>query len=159
MESADLLELHDDLSRECSRLQRLVDGLNELGHRLDHSAESVEAAALRLHSFYTGVERMLLLVSRVVNGRTPSQGEGWHRRLLERMAMNTDTRPAVLNEATQMELQEFLRFRHLVRNLYADELRVEPIERLIEKLQDTWPKLVADIKDFQRWLMSIAKNL
>ena len=159
MESADLLELHDDLSRECSRLQRLVDGLNELVHRLDHSAESVEAAALRLHSFYTDVERMLLLVSRVVNGGTPSQGEGWHRRLLERMAMNTDTRPAVLNEATQMELQEFLRFRQLVRNLYADELRVEPMERLIEKLQDTWPKLVADIKDFQRWLTSIAKNL
>ena len=58
-----------------------------------------------------------------------------------------------------MELREFLRFRHLVGNLYADELRVEPIERLIEKLQDTWPKLVADIKDFQRWLTSIAKNL
>ena len=159
MESADLLELHDDLSRECSRLQRLGAGLNELCQRLDHSAESVEAAALRLHSFYTGVERMLLLVSRVVNGGTPSKGEGWHRRLLERMAMYTDTRPAVPNEATQMELQEFLRFRHLVRNLYADELRVEPIERLIEKLQDTWPKLVADIKDFQRWLTSIAKNL
>ena len=32
----------------------------------------MEAAALRLHSFYTGVERMLLLVSRVVNGGTPS---------------------------------------------------------------------------------------
>jgi len=159
VESADLLELHDDLSRECSRLQRLVDGLNELGHRLDHSAESVEAAALRLHSFYTGVERMLLLVSRVVNGGTPSQGEGWHRRLLERMAMNTDTRPAVLNEATQMELQEFLRFRHLVRNLYADELRVEPIQRLIEQLLQTWPKLEDDISGFQRWLTSIAKNL
>ena len=159
MKSADLLELNVDLSRECSRLQRLVDGLNELGHRLDHSAESVEAAALRLHSFYTGVERMLLLVSRVVNGGTPNKGEGWHRRLLERMAMNTDTRPAVLNEVTQMELQEFLRFRQLVRNLYADELRMEPIERLIEKLQDTWPKLVADIKKFQRWLTSVAKNV
>ena len=75
---------------------------------------------------------MLLLISRVVNGGTPSQGEGWHRRLLERMAMATDTRPAVLHESTQQELQEYLRFRHLVRNLYADELRPEPIQRLIE---------------------------
>ena len=73
--------------------------------------------------------------------------------------MNTDTRPAVLNEATQMELQEFLRFRHLVRNLYADELRVEPIQRLIEQLLQTWPKLEDDISGFQRWLTSIAKNL
>lgn len=118
----------------------------------------MQAAALRLHSFYTGVERMLLLVSRVVNGGTPSQVEGWHRRLLERMAMATDTRPAVLKESTQQELQEFLRFRHLVRNLYADELRLEPIQRLIEQHQHTWPKLETDIKGFQTWLRSIASE-
>ena len=158
MQSADLLELHDDLSRECSRLHKLVTGLSELGQRLDHSAEAVEAAALRLHSFYTCVERMLLLISRVVNGGTPSQGEGWHRRLLERMAMATDTRPAVLNETTQVELKEYLRFRQLVRNLYADELRLEPIQRLIEQLQHTWPKLETDITGFQRWLTSIARE-
>mgnify|MGYP001977645203 CR=1 FL=1 len=91
MQFADLLELHDDLSRECSRLQKLVAGLSELGQRLDDSADAVEAAALRLHSFYTGVERMLLMVSRVVNGGTPAEGEGWLQRLLERMAMATDT--------------------------------------------------------------------
>ena len=105
MEAADLLELHDDLSRECSRLHKLVTGLSDLGQRLDDSADAVEAAALRLHSFYTGGERMLLLISCVVNGGTPAQGEGWHRRLLERMAMAPDTRPAVLNETTQQELQ------------------------------------------------------
>ena len=106
MQAADLLELRDDLSRECSRLHKLVSGLSDLGQRLEHSADAVEASALRLHSFYTGVERMLLLISRVVNGGTPAQGEGWHRRLLERMAMATDTRPAVLNDATQVEPQE-----------------------------------------------------
>ena len=131
-------------------------GLSDLGQRLDDSADAVEASALRLHSFYTGVERMLLLISRVVNGGTPAQGEGWHRRLLERMAMATDTRPAVLNESTQQELQEFLRFRYLVRNLYADELRVEPTQRLIEQLAQTLPKLESDIAGFQRWLTSIA---
>ena len=116
----------------------------------------MEAAALRLHSFYTGVEQMLLLVSRVVNGGTPSRGEGWHRRLLERMAMPTDTRPAVLQEGTQRNLHEYLRFRHLVSNLYADELRVEPIQRLLNQLQDTWPLLAADIDRFQSWLTTVA---
>ena len=77
MQSADLLELRDDLSRECSRLQTYVTGLSDLGQRLEGSADAVDAAALRLHSSYTGVERMLLLVSRVVNGGTPGQGEGW----------------------------------------------------------------------------------
>ena len=95
-------------------------------------------------------------MSRVVNGGTPSRGEGWHRRLQERMAMPTDTRPAVLQEATQRDLQEYLRFRHLVRNLYADELRAEPIQRLIEQLQPTWALLAEDIASFQRWLTAIS---
>ena len=74
------------------------------------------------------------------------------------MAMATDTRPAVLNESTKQELQEYLRFRHLVRNLDADELRLEPIQRRIEQLQHTRPKLNADITGFQCWLTSIAKE-
>jgi len=156
MQAADLLELRDDLSRKMGRLEQLVKGLSELEPRLGSTSETVEAAALRLHSFYTGVERMLLLVSRVVNGGTPGRGEGWHRRLLERMAMATDTRPAVLKEPTQRELQEFLRFRHLVRNLYADELRIEPIQRLLNQLQDTWPLLAADIDRFQSWLTTVS---
>ena len=45
-----------------------------------------------------------------------------------------------------------------MRNLYADELRVEPIQRLIDQLQQTWPQLEADITGFQRWLTSIARE-
>ena len=159
MQAADLLELRDDLERETRRLEQLVESLDALESRLSSGGETVEAAALRLHSFYTGVERMLLLVSRVVNGGTPSRGEGWHRRLLERMAMPTDTRPAVLQELTQRDLQEYLRFRHLVRNLYTDELRAEPIQRLIEQLQPTWSLLAADIARFQNWLTTIAASM
>ena len=62
----------------------------------------------------------------------------------------------MLNEPTQRDLQEFLRFRHLVGNLYADELRVEPIQRLLNQLQDTWPLLAADIDRFQSWLTTVA---
>ena len=62
----------------------------------------------------------------------------------------------MLNEPTQRALQEFLCFRHLVRNLYADELRIEPIQRLLNQLQDTWPLLAADIDRFQSWLTTVA---
>ncbi len=104
MQAADLLELRGDLNRERWRLQQLVDGLWELEQRLNSSGETVEAAALRLHSFFTASTRMLLLVSHVVNCGTPGQGEGWHRRLLDRMAMASESRPALLQEATQREL-------------------------------------------------------
>ena len=59
-------------------------------------------------------------------------------RLLERMATATEQRPAVFKEATQVGLQEYLRFRHLVRNLYADELGPEPIALLLRQLPPLW---------------------
>ena len=64
----------------------------------------------------------------------------------------------MLRETTQRELQEYLRFRHLVRNLYADELRMEPIQRLIGQLSQTWPDLDNDLTVFQTWLTSIAMH-
>lgn len=158
MRSDDLLELGEDLRRERQRLGRLVASLQELRPRIRSGSEAVEAAALRLHSFYTGVERALLLVSRAVNGGTPRQGEGWHRRLLERMAMETLTRPAVLRESTQQGLQVFLRFRHLVRNLYADELQPEPITLLINDLLPIWQDLDVDLVAFEAWAEQVARG-
>jgi hypothetical protein len=40
---------------------------------------------------------------------------------------------------TVSELQELLRFRHLVRHLYAYELRPEPVERLRVQALALWP--------------------
>jgi hypothetical protein len=152
----DLLELRDDLRRERLRLGRLVGSLAALLPRLGEGPEPVEVAALRLHGFYTAVERALLLVSRAVNGGTPWRGEGWHRRLLERMAMATELRPAVLREDTQQRLQEYLRFRHLVRNLYADELRPEPIATLLRELPEVWDALEQDLIAFEAWAAGMA---
>ena len=45
-----------------------------------------------------------------------------------------------------------------MRNLYTDELRAEPIQRLIEQLQPTWALLAADIARFQNWLTTIATS-
>ena len=55
MQAADLLELCEDLSREMGRLEQLVKGLSELDPSLGSTSEIIEAAALRLHSFYTPV--------------------------------------------------------------------------------------------------------
>jgi hypothetical protein len=158
MRPEDLRELAEDLRRERHRLERIVASLLVLRPRLEEGAEFVEASALRLHSFYTGVERALLLVSRAVNGGTPQRGEGGHRRLLERMAMATELRPAVLREDSQRRLQEYLRFRHLVRNLYTDDLRPEPIGILIRDLAAAWENLEADLITFEAWAAAVARE-
>jgi len=74
------------------------------------------------------------------------------------MAMATNQRPAVLSEYSQKGLQEYLRFRHLVRNLYADELRPEPIELLFEQLPLLWQELESDLREFRSWLRDVASS-
>lgn len=132
--------------------QQLVRGILALGP-VAHDPLWVDAAALRLQSLYTGIERCLVQIVRVLNGGTPDGGE-WHRRLLERMGQPTDHRPAVLQAATIAELQELLRFRHLVRHLYAYELRPEPVERLRLQALALWPQVQWQLEAFRHWLVA-----
>ena len=108
MQADDLLEPRDDLERETRRLEQQLESLLEQESRLSSGGGTVEAVALRLHTFYDGVEQILLLVSRVVNGGTPSRGKGCHRHLLERIAIPADKQPAVHEEETHRDLQEYL---------------------------------------------------
>ena len=144
------LDLALDLQVELEKLDRLVESLAGL-EPMDGDGLRVDAAALRLQSLYTGIERCLLQISRVLNGGTPDGGD-WHRRLLERMGHATAERPAVLSTASITGLQELLRFRHLVRHLYAYELQPEPVERLRFLALGLWPGVRGELGGFQGWL-------
>lgn len=85
MTPSDLLELRDDLLREEQRLQKLVQVFRRWTPVCPMDPKWSKPQRYGCF-FYTGVERFLLLVSRLVNGSPPVLGEGWHRRLLERMA-------------------------------------------------------------------------
>jgi len=147
-----LRDLALDLAVEEGKLDGLVDSLAALGDVAGDRLR-IDAAALRLQSFYTGIERCFLQISRVLNGGTPD-GQDWHRRLLERMGQPTEERPAVLREASIASLQELLRFRHLVRHLYAYELQPEPVERLLTLALALWPEVRGELNAFQVWLTS-----
>ena len=70
------------------------------------------------------------------------------------MGQPTEERPAVLPEASIASLQELLRFRHLVRHLYAYELQPEPVERLRTLALALWPEVRGELNAFHVWLTS-----
>jgi len=146
-----LSDLALDLRVELDKLDRLVEGIESLAP-VGADPLRVDAAALRLQSLYTGIERCLVQITRVLNGGTPDGAE-WHRRLLERMGQSTNQRPAVLSAPCIAELQELLRFRHLVRHLYAYELRAEPVERLRVAAVALWPSVREELERFREWLV------
>jgi len=152
-----LRDLSTDLAVERRRLQSQVESLGRLHQRWQREGadgERVDAAALRLQSFSTGIERCLLQIVRVLNGSTP-EGTDWHRRLLDRLTQATDLRPAVLSDVTARDLRELLAFRHLVRHRYADDLDPELVRRRLEGVLELWPRWLRDLDLFDRWLVEL----
>lgn len=115
-------------------------------------AYNVDAAALSLHGFYSGAERILEWVARQVDGSLP-QGPAWHRELLGQMTLDVPgVRPPVLQKATAKQLEEYLGFRHVVRNLYVWELDTTKVKRLIKHLPSTIQAMEKDLAAFGRFL-------
>ena len=105
-----------------------------------------------LHDFYTGIEHLFEKIAPELNGGLPA-GSAWHRELLDNMTLDLPgIRPPLLSSETAHLLEEFLRFRHLFRNLYGFELEWPRIRSLLEQLPETWSAAEADLDRFLAFL-------
>ena len=101
----------------------------------------LDAVALNLHNFYNGIERILEIIATVIDKKIP-EGDKWHQNLLQQMTKEiSGIRPAVISINSYEYLNEYRRFRHLVRNIYAFELDADRLKVLIEKLPELMLKL------------------
>ena len=71
------------------------------------------------------------------------------------MALETEQRPAALDRQSADVLAELLRFRHVVRHLYADELRADQVQRLLILAVQSWPQLEGQLLGFEAWLRDL----
>lgn len=111
-----------------------------------------------VHDFYTGAERIFERIAPELNGGIPA-GPAWHRELLDNMTLNLPgVRPPVLEPSTARALEEFLRFRHLFRNLYGFELEWSRLRPLVARLPDTWGALARDLEVFLRFVDAAARS-
>lgn len=65
----------------------------------------------------------------------------------------------MLRADTSQSLGELLRFRHVVRHLYAYELEAEQVERLLGKVLGLWPEVSSDLDPFTAWLLELLEAL
>ncbi|MDZ7292517.1 MAG: hypothetical protein ONB44_22775 [candidate division KSB1 bacterium] len=143
-----------EINDELAKLEKLAQRLATQQGRVDDE-EISESAALRLHNFYTGCERIFKLIAVEVNGAL-SQSLDWYKRLLNQAALEvTGIRPAVISAETRKDLEELLNFRHIVRNIYAFELKSERIEELIELTTVLFPRFAREIAAFTGFLMKV----
>lgn len=116
----------------------------------------LDAVALNLHGFYSGVERLFELTARHIDRAVPN-GESWHQNLVSQMAQEmSDVRPAMISADVAASLDEYRRFRHLVRNVYATNLVPSKMQGLLERLPPLWNRLRAELVAFAVFLEQIA---
>ncbi len=149
------------------RIRRELEELEQVVTRVRRAVEATEgdsvdsdlywdAIALNLHDFYTGVERLLRHIAAQVDGHLP-EGSEWHRELLRQMATQLPRiRPAVFSNATIKRLDEYLRFRHVVRNVYAFALDPQRIRPLVEALEGDFAQVKDELAIFIDFLAGLA---
>jgi hypothetical protein len=125
----------------------------------DEQAIYIDSVALNLHSLYSGLERLFELIARQVDRQLP-EGANWHHELLRQMTNDVpDARPAVISEETAVALDEFRRFRHLVRNAYTIHLDPHKMQALLKSLPELWLKVRAELLAMADYLERLSRSL
>ena len=149
-----------ELSQEVDNLQRLDEELSQLLPLPSSQPGGMKVRAIGsiLHDFYSGVEKAFQRIALEIDGDLP-RGEEWHIDLLKRMTTAIpEIRPIVVSKELAMELEEYLRFRHLFRNIYGFGLNWERCKNLAEKLPSVFQKFKGELQIFFCFLDTLSQN-
>jgi len=150
------LFIRDELG-EIEKLLHRVERFLTLGLQSGEDAYW-DAIALNLHGFYSGVERILVEIAREMDEALPT-GPDWHRALLRQMAWEVPSRrPAVLQRPTRECLDEYRRFRHLVRNVYTFTFDRARLQELAGALPRCYEAVRQDLLAFAHFLESLSPS-
>lgn len=145
-----LIEIVAEIERELQNLQELQSELKRIKSRKDIVFKRSKGSIL--HDFYNGCERIFKKIAIEINGGY-ADTEKWHKNLLYRMTLPIEgLRPQVISEKLAADLDEFLAFRHLFRNIYGFELKGNRIEYLAEKFENVSKRFEREIRKFITFL-------
>ena len=154
------LVLAERIRKELEDLERLVARANRAMSTAKRNAQDadllLDSASLNMHDVYSGFERVFKQIAATVDGSVPNSLE-WHRELLEQMALDLPkVRPPVLSSASIQSLDEYLRFRHVVRNVYTFSFDPERIGRLVIELNKVFEEVQRELSAFADFLEGVS---
>jgi hypothetical protein len=142
----------DDIDRLVSRANRAIRTAQKNPQDTDLY---IDSASLNLHDVYSGFERIFRQIAATVDGNMPASTE-WHRELLEQMGLDLPkVRPPVLTSSSIQRLDEYLRFRHVVRNVYTFSLDPERVGRLVNELDVVFNQMRQELLAFANFLEKV----
>jgi archaellum component FlaC len=148
------------ISDELSQIETIVSHVKRDWNEFVRTGDDayLKAVAYDLHGFYTGLEHIFESVADTIDDQVP-EGGSWHKALLDQMGEEIEgVRPALLSNETRQLLDEFMRFRHRVRNIYSFNLIPERVKNLVEKLPGAYEKAKRDLSAFAQFLEQVSSE-
>jgi len=107
----------------------------------------ITAAAQILHSFYNGVESVVVLIFKGSGVSLPNDIR-WHKTLFEMTFGNNSKNINILSDDIKSKMQNYLSYRHFIRHSYSSELKWDEMKLLINELEETWSVIKDDFEKF-----------
>jgi len=130
----------DDLLADTMALLKLVH------HKKPDTIESA-ALGLFLHSFYSGIENIMKFTVKETRGKLPD-GNKWHKELLDLCFTKDDAQKELFSEKLKIVLDDYLSFRHFIRNTYSFKIKWERMAHLVLNIDMNWGNIKTDINNY-----------
>jgi hypothetical protein len=138
------------IEHEISRIEKslgVVKPLLDLCKINDPDIIEITAAAQVLHSFYNGVENIIILFFKYLNEKLPNDFK-WHKTLFE-MAFGTNSKNIkIIRDDIKKKLEKYLLFRHFIRHSYSSELDWNEMGQLVKEIEEMWKIVKIDFEEF-----------
>jgi len=143
MNNETILKIEFEIS-QIDTLLHETESLLKLAHNKTPDMIETAAMGLLLQSFYNGIENIMKFIIKEKYEKLPS-GIKWHKELLD-LCFNEQNR--LFEEEIKNILDDYLSFRHFIRNTYSYKLKWERMEYLILEIDKNWNNIKTQIIKF-----------
>jgi hypothetical protein len=88
----------------------------------------ITAMAQILHSFYNGIESIIVLILKNINEKLPNDYK-WHKTLFEMSFGKNKKNFKIFRDEIKNNLNDYLKFKHFIRHSNSSELKWKDIEK------------------------------
>lgn len=154
-----LILLRDETEEELANIYQLQNNLQDVREQqLDSEIEKRVFASI-FSDFYMALERIFKIIAREIDAELP-EGEDWHKKLLRQMSVELPgIRPVVFDKNLYHQLEEYLKFRHLVRNVYGFQLEYGRFAHLVDQMEKVVSEVGQQLTNFFNKMQDIAQQL
>ncbi|MDR1963315.1 MAG: hypothetical protein LBQ50_06015 [Planctomycetaceae bacterium] len=140
----------EKIEYEISRIEKLINDakpLLDLCKLKEPDFVEITASAQILHSFYNGVESVVVLFLKSIDEKIPNDSR-WHKTLFEIIFDTNSKNREIIRRGIKEQMEQYMYFRHFIRHSYSSELKWSEMEPLVKNLEEIWKIIKSDFELF-----------